>query len=225
MVHIDNREPKKVEGPRVLVTGASGGLGRALLADCSTRGLTVFGQANQHASGGMIQSNFSIPEDVAKMEQFIVDNNITCVVNNAGLYSNKNITEIADGEIERIVNVNLVAPILLSKYLYKHLLATGQEGWIVNINSLAGKYPNFSESVYCASKFGLSGFGASLSINQKSSKIKVIDIHVGAMKTPMTEGRPNHANLMDPAEISKFVLDTIQSNSQYIPTSVEIRNK
>lgn len=209
---------------RVLITGISGGLGQALERECLARKVDYIGLVNKHGNGKHINCDFSKLADVAKLESLIAEKNITCLVNNAGIYSNEDITTISDERLQEVMNINLVAPMLLSKYVYKHLVATKQEGMIINVNSLAGKYPNFSESVYCASKYGLAGFGASLSINQKTSKIKIVDIHVGAMKTNMTKDRPNHNNMMDPNEISNYILDTIKSKCQYAPSSVELRN-
>jgi autotransporter strand-loop-strand O-heptosyltransferase len=210
---------------KMLITGVSGGLGQAFESVCVSKNIEFYGQANKNNNNGKYQScNFSDLRDVAKMEEYISKNNINCLINNAGVYSDQNIVEISDAEIQNMVNINLVTPILLSKYLYKHLSSTNQSGWIININSLAGKYPNYKEAVYCSTKFGLSGFGSSLSINQKNSKIKVVDVYVGAIKTEMTKDRPNHAELMDPQEIASFIVDLISSNNQYVPSSIEIRN-
>jgi len=209
----------------VLVTGISGGLGQAFENICSSRNISVYGQANKNNKNGKYAScNFSSLTDVSKMEEYISKNNIRCLINNAGIYSDESIVDISDQRIQEIINVNLVAPMLLSKYLYKHLTLTNQSGWIININSLAGKYPNYKESVYCASKFGLSGFGTALSINQKNSKIKVIDVYTGAIKTEMTKNRENYSELMEPQEIASFIIDLISSGAQYVPSSIEIRN-
>jgi len=211
--------------PKILVTGISGGLGQSLEKECSNRNVQFYGQANRNNQNNKYEfCNFSDINSVQKMEEYIVKNNINCLINNAGIYCGDGIMDVSDQRIQEIINVNLVAPMLLSKYLYKHLTLTNQSGWIININSLAGKQPNYNESVYCASKFGLSGFGSSLSINQKNSKIKVVDIYVGAMKTKMTENRLNYSDLMDSQQIASLILDLIQSKSQYITSSIEIRN-
>lgn len=229
IVYIDVRDglvssPKNTN-PKLLVTGISGGLGKALETECSTRNVEVYGQANKHNPDNKYKScDFLDMNSLLKMEEYISKNNINCLINNAGMYCKQNLVDLSEQKIQEIISVNLVAPIILSKYLYKHLTSTNQSGWIININSLAGKHPNYNESVYCASKFGLSGFGSSLSINQKNSKIKVVDVYVGAMKTDMTKDRDNHTDLMDPQEIASFILDLIQSKSQYITNSIEIRN-
>ena len=113
---------------------------------------------------------------------------------------------------------------LLSKYLYEHLLETNQAGKIININSIAGKQPNYLESVYCASKYGLAGFGASLSINQKKSKIQIIDCFVGGIKSNITKNRSNYDSLMEPSAISDFIIDLLQSKQDYTISSVDLRN-
>lgn len=227
IIHIDNREGLNenidTNTLSILITGVSGGLGHALESSAISRGIKNIGQGNKNSSNH-IRCDFSDISNVYAMEKYIVDNNINCLINNAGIYSNKPLVDMSNSEVQDIININLVAPILLSKYLYKHLSNTNQKGYIVNINSLAGKYPNYNESVYCASKYGLTGLGASLSINQKSSRIKIIDIHVGAMKTSMASSRTNYSDLIDPKEISNFIFDLLQSKCEYITSSVEIRN-
>lgn len=212
----------KKNDSRILITGISGGLGQSLESECISRNILFFGHSNKNEKYRLC--DFSNIENVSKMEEYISKNNINCLINNAGVYCGDPLTELSDQKIQEILNVNLLTPILLSKYLYKHLVSTKQTGWIININSLAGKYPNYNESVYCASKFGLSGFGSSISINQKNSNIKVVDVYVGAMKTKMTVGRPNYSDLMDPKEISSFIIDIIENKAQYVPSSIEIRN-
>lgn len=231
MIYIDNRKthaPTTVSitevGLRTLVTGASGGLGTALEAECLARNLTYIGHGCHSPREGHVTCDFSDLDAVQKMEDVIKKNNINCLINNAGIYTNENFPELTDERIIEILHVNLVAPTLLAKYLYKHLTSTNQPGYIVNIISLAGKYPNYNEAVYCASKYGLSGLGSSLSINQKNSKIRVIDLHLGAIKTRLTKHRPNYNDLIEPAEVAKLVLDMIQNKGQYVASSMEIRN-
>lgn len=146
------------------------------------------------------------------------------MINNAGVYSDKSFIDLNEDEIYSIFQINLIAPIVLSQYVYKNLIKNNKEGLIININSLAGKYPNYDEIIYSSSKFGLTGFSSCLSMNQKKSKIKVIDCHLGAMKTNMTLNRKNHESMMQPNEIADFIVDLIDSNHQYTLSSFEIRN-
>ena len=198
----------------ILITGITGGLGQALKKCFEINGFKTFGHtAYKYAD---IQIDFNDIESVKKMKSFIEKNDISCVINNAGIYSDANFLDLKDEEIQKIININLVAPILITKYLYRYLAKINRDGFLININSLAGKYPNPKVSIYCASKFGLSGFGSSLSINQKDSKVKVIDCYFGGLKTNMTISRSNYENLIDPNEAAEMILNILKGKTGMI---------
>jgi len=209
----------------VLLTGASGSLGKEFAKQFKERNIKYYSHSKFKKSEDLsCICDLADPKILSFVQNFIVEHNITCLVNNAAQYLNSDLNEIEDEKIIDLINVNLIAPILLSKYLYSHLLATNQAGKIININSIAGKQPNYLESVYCASKYGLSGFGASLSINQKKSKIQIIDCFIGGMKSEITKNRSNYASLMEPSKISHFIVDLIESKEQYTVSSIDLRN-
>ena len=206
----------------ILITGSKGGLGKEIYNKIRNTKHNIF----QHSTSEIadINCDFNNLEEVKKLEEFVKEKQINCLINNSGVYSNKEFTSLTEEEIFNIINVNLTAPILLTKYVYKNIIHNKSQGLIINVNSLAGKYPSYNESIYCASKFGLSGFGSSLSINQKKSNVKVIDCFVGAMKTNMTINRDNYQNLMEPSEIAEFIINLIDSNHNYTISSFELRN-
>jgi len=206
----------------ILITGSQGGLGKEIYKKVKATKHSVF--QHSRSSNTDINCDFNKLEEVKKIQEFIREKQINCLINNSGVYSNKEFTSLTEEEIFNIINVNLIAPILLTKYVYKNIIQNKSQGLIININSLAGKYPSYNESIYCASKFGLSGFGSSLSINQKKSNVKVIDCFIGAMKTNMTINRDNYENLMEPSEISEFIINLIDSNHNYTISSFELRN-
>jgi 3-oxoacyl-[acyl-carrier protein] reductase len=206
----------------ILLTGSQGGLGKEIYKKIKITNHRIFRHSTSKDSD--VNSNFNNLEEVKNLETFIKDNKINCLINNSGVYSNKEFTLLTEEEIYKIININLIAPILLTKYVYKNTIQNRSQGLIVNINSLAGKYPSYNESIYCASKFGLNGFGSSLSTNQKKSNVKVIDCFVGAMKTHMTINRDNYENLMEPSEIAEFIFNLIDSDNNYTISSFELRN-
>jgi len=206
----------------ILITGGGGGLGSAFKKKLNNSQFKIFTHSCYSESD--IKADFTQEKDIKKVRKFILDNKINYLINNAGLYSNKTIENISVKEINDIIKVNLLTPIILSKYIYESVKQNKTNGLIVNINSLAGKYPSYVESVYCASKFGLTGFGSCLSINQKKSNVKIIDCHIGAMKTKMTSDRENKDSLMDPEEVANFIIDILTSKTQYTLSSFELRN-
>lgn len=206
----------------ILITGSKGGLGKEICNKIRNTKHSIFQHSMSETAD--INCDFNNLEGVKKLEKFIKEKQINCLINNSGIYSNKEFTSLTEEEISKIININLISPILLTKYVYNNTIQNKTQGLIININSLAGKYPSYNESIYCASKFGLSGFGSSLSINQKKSNIKVIDCFVGAMKTKMTINRDNYENLMEPSEIAEFIINLIDSNHNYTISSFELRN-
>ena len=209
----------------ILLTGASGSLGKEFTKQFEKRNLNYFTQTNSIDLGkNNILCNFNDPKNLSLIKSHIKKNNITHLINNAGIYINGELNALTDKSVIDLININLLTPMLLSKYLYEHLLETNQAGKIININSIAGKQPNYLESIYCASKHGLAGFGASLSINQKKSKIQIIDCFVGGIKSNITKNRSNYDSLMEPSAISDFIIDLLQSKQDYTISSVDLRN-
>ena len=209
----------------ILLTGASGSLGKEFTKEFQKRNLNYFTQTNSINLGEKnILCDFSDPKNLQIIKDYIKKNNITHLINNAGTYINGELNTLTDKSIIDLININLLTPMLLSKYLYGHLTETNQAGKIININSIAGKQPNYLESVYCASKYGLAGFGASLSVNQKKSKIQIIDCFIGGIKSNITKNRSNYDSLMEPATISNFIIDLLQSKQDYTVSSVDLRN-
>ena len=205
----------------VLITGSTGGIGNEIKKKLIENTINCFTHSFRKKAD--VTCDFSQIEQIKKLQSFIENKNITCLINNAGVYSDKNFYEMSENEICQLLNINLTAPIILSKYLYSHLLKNNQSGFIININSLAGKYPSYKESVYCASKYGLSGFGSSISINQTKSKISIIDCFIGAAKTSITKKRDNYKNLIEPCDLADIIIKIIQNQKSGLVTSFEYR--
>lgn len=146
----------------------------------------------------------------------LIPQDLDVFVNNAGVYSTPN-------RLEDILNINFVSPVLLSNWIYN--LMKGRGGTIININSLAGIYPNFNESNYCATKFGLDGFFKSLQEKSGFDKIEIIQYYLGATKTDMTKHRQDHDLLIDPKEVAKIIKDDLSGESYSIVSRIIKRKK
>ena len=129
---------------------------------------------------------------------------VTC----AAVYSKSSVDSTAPCDI---LLPNLVATIELVKAIYPVFL-TGHCGTFVNINSTAGKHSSENESLYVASKHGLTGFFGSLRLEARRKNIRVMDVFIGGMKTPMMKHRPDYDYLIDPvqaaAAIHRTAVDT-----------------
>jgi len=100
---------------------------------------------------------------------------VDVLVNNAGFNCRGELAEIAVESLEQIVNVNLKAPIVMTKLTCK--------GAIVNVASLAGMIPMPDEATYCATKFGLRGFSFSLAEELRDTGVTVSTVAPGPVET------------------------------------------
>ena len=161
-------------GMTALVTGASRGMGvhivRALAARKLNLVLAARSQAGLEAVAAAVRAEtgvrvLCVAADMAKEAelQALLDaaqgefGGIDVLVNNAGLESACRYDQTDAAELRQMIEVNLLAPMLLSRLLLPGMLARGR-GHIVNIASVAGLIGTAYEEPYNASKFGLVGF-------------------------------------------------------------------
>lgn len=219
-----------------LVTGGSQGLGAAICETLAEAGASVIiadiklDQAEQVARG--LQERgldvIALPLDITNDQQLettvqkIVDQygRIDVLVNNAGTDVTLPIEELSIADIDRVLNVNLRAPFLLSKLVLPIMKHHGQ-GHIVNIASTAAKRTWPNATAYHTSKWGLMGFSHALHVEARPHKVKVTAVVAGGMRTPFILDRfPDTPldKLQDPkhvAEIVRFIL--MQPEETVIP--------
>ena len=208
---------------KILVTGCDTGLGNVLLYKLTEQNFFVVPHfKNQNSFPNAIIGDINEPKvrDVIETQFNLFD--IDVFINNAAIYSHKPFLEHSDEIIENIIHTNLISPIILTKKIYKQFQNIGK-GLIININSIACKNPGAEETIYTASKTGLEGFSKSLQIESLNSKIKIIDIYLGAMKTPMSQWRPNYEKLIDPEEVAEIIINLFHKSKTLTTTEIVIR--
>jgi short-subunit dehydrogenase len=163
----------ELQGKRVLLSGATGGLGRAIaraLADegaalvLSSRKREELGELARSLPGGA-RRHKSIVADLSKQgapEKLVRDaGDLDVLVANAALPGTGKVDQVAKSELTSTLRVNLEAPMLMAREAIPGLVEKG-EGQIVFIGSLNGKAATPVTSIYCATKFGLRGFALAL---------------------------------------------------------------
>ena len=118
------------------------------------------------------------------------------LVNNAGLGTSGVLATMHDAQIQRLVRLNTVSPIILTKYVVRSMMADGG-GRIVNVASIAGKEGNANASAYSASKAGVIALTKSLGKETASHNIGVNCITPAAARTRLFEQMTEaHINFM-----------------------------
>jgi short-subunit dehydrogenase len=163
----------------VLVTGATGGIGNAIAREFSARGanLVVTGRrvdALESLAGAL--GARAIPCDLSdrlQVDRLVSEvGEIDVLVANAGLPASGMLTELTEEQIDRMLEVNLRAPIALARGLAPAMVRR-RRGHMVFISSLAGKAASPSSSIYSATKFGLRGFALGLRADLRSHGVGV----------------------------------------------------
>jgi short-subunit dehydrogenase len=162
--------PMEIDGRRVLLTGASGGIGQAIAQALHARGATLLlngrradaleGLATQlGARAEVLVADLVSADDVRELIERAGD--VDVLVANAALPGSGWLDSFSPEEIDRAIDVNLRAPLQLSRALAPRMVERGA-GHLVFISSMSGKIPAAGGSVYSATKFGMRGFASSL---------------------------------------------------------------
>lgn len=179
----------------VIVTGASRGLGLCISQTLASAGYRVIGIAR--SSGADLKSGQGIDfrpcdlSDLGTLGPLVRDlrrefGPLYGLVNNAGLGISGVLSNMRDQDIERLIQLNTLSPILLSKYVVRSMMAQ-REGRIINISSIVASTGYSGLSVYSATKASLVGFTRSLAREVGELGITVNALAPGFMDTDMTE--------------------------------------
>jgi short-subunit dehydrogenase len=161
----------ELSGRSALLTGATGGLGRAIAAALAGRGakliLSARGQEALEALAAELpgEGHRTLVADLAEpgaAERLAAEaGEVDVLVANAGLPGAGLLTEFTPEQVTRALRVNLEAPMLMARALYPAMLERGS-GHLVFVSSLSGKVASPRTSIYNATKFGLRGFAFGL---------------------------------------------------------------
>ncbi|MDC1166112.1 3-oxoacyl-[acyl-carrier-protein] reductase [Candidatus Pelagibacter sp.] len=229
---------KDLENKKIIVTGASGGIGNSIVEKLNDCGANVLASGTRLEKLEELKKKFNkikiLKFDISqsdKIEEFI-DNaanelgGLDCIVNNAGITQDNLAIRMSIDEWKKVIDINLTSTFLMSKFAIKKMLKN-KKGKIINITSVVGHTGNLGQANYTASKAGLVAMSKSLAIEYAKKNINVNCISPGFIKTAMTDkidekfkeiivSKIPSARLGEPEDIANAVLFLASDNSNYI---------
>ncbi|MTI45706.1 SDR family oxidoreductase [Roseibium hamelinense] len=186
-------------GKKVLVTGASSGIGLACATALAEAGGHVFLAARrleklEEAVAAMTARGWSataLQMDVADVMDMQVSVSkkgpFDVLVNSAGLARHSPATETSPEDFDAVMNVNLRGAYFVTQAVAVGLLKAGKTGSLINMSSQMAHVGGIDRAVYCASKFAVEGFTKAMALEFGKSRIRVNTICPTFIRTPFTE--------------------------------------
>ncbi len=196
-------------GKNVLITGATGGLGSALVVEMSKRGARLFVTASLQsaldelcarlapdAPVSAIAADLSQPEDVRRMAQSVLEQSggIDALINIAGVGYFAFMEEAVEDKIRHLFEVNTMAPLMLIQRLLPHMKSQ-HSGKIVNVVTAAGRVPIPTAGVYGGTKSALAIMANTMRLELGGSGVEVINVYPGTIDTAFEENSLRERNL------------------------------
>ncbi len=190
-----------LKNKKILITGATGGIGGALVEKFSSLNAEVCGTGTNEEKIALLKTKFPKSKfkkfDISNhsgIEEFIdnVNNDLgglDVLVNNAGINRDSLSLRMKDDDWKKVIDVNLTSTFLLTKHAIKKMLK-GKTGRVINISSVVGHTGNLGQSNYAASKAGIIGMTKSLSIEYAKKNITINCVSPGFIVSDMTEKIP-----------------------------------
>lgn len=228
---------RQIAGSRILITGASQGIGKALTESAALRGGKVLAAARSlellrelqnevQAKGGTLeifQADITLPEDRQRLAQAAFDRfgGLDIIVNNAGIGATGHFADAGPERLRQIFEVNFFGLAEITRACLP-LLKQGNRPAIVNISSIAGRRGIPARSEYSASKFAVEGFSEALRAELAKDGVDVIVVSPGLTQTNFSKNmieqkalvQFDHLRGMSSEEVAEATLRAIERGSR-----------
>tara|TARA_A100001388_G_C28654955_1_gene443887 strand:+ start:114 stop:848 length:735 start_codon:yes stop_codon:yes gene_type:complete len=229
---------KDLENNKIIVTGASGGIGNSIIKRLNDTGAMILASGTRIEKLKELKDKFNnlkyLKFDISqvdKIEEFIENasnelGGLDCIINNAGITQDNLAIRMGIDEWKKVIDINLTSTFLMSKFAIKKMLKN-KRGKIINITSVVGHTGNLGQTNYTASKAGIIAMSKSLAIEYAKKNININCISPGFIKTAMTDkiedkfkeiiiSKIPSARLGEPEDIANAVLFLASNQSDYI---------
>jgi len=234
-----------LKGKVALVTGSARGLGLLVAQDLAREGMNIAGtdfRGDQLSEAmGEIENDFGVEtlavtadvanenEVVSLVEQIVAKwGRIDVLVNNAGIRQIAPIWETDTAMWNRLHTANLRGQFLCTREVLKQDMRERNEGTIICVSSGSGKKGEEDASAYCATKWGIIGFGETVAKVLKETKIRVTVMTPGMIWTPMaqeSEAADLGLDWLDPKWVSQAIVFCIKQDPDTIIPELRIMHR
>jgi len=192
-----------IAGKRILITGATRGIGRALAERLATEGARLALVARSEAplrelAASLDAKPFAVDLGSAPAVEGLIDRieadggGVDALINNAAVSNIDHVLRQSPESIEQLFRTNLLTPIHLCQQVVPRMLGRGG-GAIVNMGSIAGVMPPPGLVHYAASKAALAQYSAGLRMDLRGLPIAVTLVQIGSTATEMDDATQNYA--------------------------------
>lgn len=188
-------------GKTALITGAGSGIGREVALELARRGVSIALAGRTEAKltetaaqigyeGGDAVTIVADVTDPAQVERLITEttrafDGLDILINSAGVGLIKPLETTTAAEMDRLLDTNVKGLMLTTQAALRPIIAAGKGGHIVNLAGILGKAPMANASLYCASKYAVTGFSKALQLEvSRKHNIKVSLLYLGGVDSP-----------------------------------------
>mgnify|MGYP003949367163 CR=1 FL=1 len=183
---------------KVLITGATGGIGNCLIEKFNNLGATILATGTNEEKLNNLKKKFTNIhiekfklDEHDKIEKFVENvheklEGLDILINNAGITLDNLSIRLTEENWKKVLDINLTSTFLMCKYAIKKMLKK-KYGKIINITSIVGHTGNLGQANYTASKAGITAFSKSLAIEYAKKNININSVSPGFIKTEMTD--------------------------------------
>lgn len=187
----------RLDGRRILVTGASMGIGRAVALAAAASGASVVLAARGRAGLEAVAAEIAAASGVAEVLPFdaaepaairaaiaaagVLDG----LVNNAGSVTREAFLDATEAEMDRVLDLNVKGAVIVAQAVARGMVAAGRGGSIVNMASIAGLVGARNRSLYAATKHAVMGLTRAMALELGPKGIRVNAVCPGLVNTPL----------------------------------------
>ena len=201
-----------MENKKVLVTGATGSIGEAIVKEYASNGYFVYIHYNRNIekanelleyigqNGELITFNM---QDKDSIRNALENIDVEVLINNAGIIKDNLFFFMNDNEWDDVINTNLSGLFYVTKVISRNMMMN-KKGSIVNVASISGITGNSGQANYSASKGGVIALTKTLSIELGRYNIRVNALAPGIIESEMIENIPNVKEMKKAIPLKRF---------------------